>query len=229
MNFFGHAALAARFSSSPYVALGSMLPDFCSMLSSRVPALLHPELAVGVSLHHATDHLFHEHPEFLARSRLAHAELSAAGVTRGAARAVSHIGIELLFDEQLAEAPEAVSVYRSALAARIGPELFTEARLQEPLRELLQLLLERSYTRRPASAEQVTERIRRALASRPRLALQGTSDLAGVQNWVVTTQPRILGCAVQIVADLEAALTLGARAGSLADGKLGEWIERGRR
>src|SRR5688572_23166915 len=117
MNFFGHAALAAgHFSArSPQLpgtdlallCAGAMLPDFISMLRLGRPAVLDEQVARGVSFHHLTDHAFHELDSFLRLSREAFAWLSEQRVPRGPARAVAHIGVEMLLDEVLSDDADA--------------------------------------------------------------------------------------------------------------------------
>ena len=207
MNFFGHAAVAAWFDSCPAFVLGSMLPDFCGMLSLRTPAARDSRLADGIALHHATDALFHEHPLFLQWNSLSVRELSAAGLQRGAARAASHIGVELLFDEELLSDSAARVAYGSGLLAPIEPDLFAEGDGGTRLRHLLEQLAARGLPDVPRAPEHVAERIGRALAHRPRLRLAGAADFHAVRNWVVATRPRVVGCALQISADLRAQLS----------------------
>src|SRR5258706_12541419 len=108
MNFFGHAALAASYLAQqgpdaanelPRFCAGAMLPDFIGMLRLSRPVVHDSVLARGVAFHHRTDELFHELPSFHRLSRSAFAWLSARDMPRGPARAVAHIGIEILLDE----------------------------------------------------------------------------------------------------------------------------------
>ncbi len=88
MNFFGHAAVATDFERDPAYILGSMLPDFCSMLAARPPVLDDERLVAGVRLHHATDLVFHDLEAFQRLSRRRTGACSRA-VSGAAARAQS--------------------------------------------------------------------------------------------------------------------------------------------
>src|SRR6187402_1188694 len=103
MNFFGHALVARRNEATrgqlrAEFVLGSMLPDFATMLASRPPQVTLPDLAAGLSFHHRTDDAFHGAPSFLEFSRRASSFLGERGLTRGSVRAVAHVGVELLLD-----------------------------------------------------------------------------------------------------------------------------------
>src|SRR6202040_922306 len=103
--------------------LGAMLPDFCSMLGLREPCAQDRVLATGIHFHHITDRAFHDLAIFRRLCREATAVLGARGVARGTARAVAHVGVELLLDAVLAEAAAARSAYVAGLRAGQRPEL----------------------------------------------------------------------------------------------------------
>src|SRR6185369_9833050 len=133
MNFFGHAALAASHfgdgrpppsaNELAMLCLGSMLPDFIGMLRLSRPDVRDDTLARGVAFHHQTDEAFHELPSFLRLSREAFGWLSEQQLPRGPARAVAHIGIEILLDEVFAEHEAARVAYLAALRVPVGPAL----------------------------------------------------------------------------------------------------------
>lgn len=205
MNFFGHAAIAGRFESDPVFALGAMLPDFCGMLGVRVPAPEPGPLGAGVRFHHVTDSAFHELPAFRRLNQAACAELGLRGVRRGTARAVAHVGVELLLDAELAENDAARALYFEALRAGGSPALFgavaaftTEER--ERLGRLLALLGERGVAKRPSSAS-IAERLARALAGRPRLAVTVT-DAPKVGEWVELFRARVVSSTETLVTEL---------------------------
>src|SRR3954452_22349226 len=108
MNFFGHALIAQRAETtrgpirSEFV-LGAMLPDFASMLRTRPPFSTLDALSAGLWFHHRTDDAFHGSPSFLQFSGDASRFLSDRGVARGTARAVAHVGVELLLDAAFAD------------------------------------------------------------------------------------------------------------------------------
>lgn len=216
MNFFGHAALAAgHFSAqSPrlpgtdlaLLCAGAMLPDFISMLRLGRPAVLDEQVARGVSFHHLTDHAFHELESFLRLSREAFAWLSEQQVPRGPARAVAHIGVEMLLDEVLSNDADACDAYRAALRAPLDNALsFGVLADPERLSALRASLLERAATRVLPSAELLAERIRRTLAGRPRLALDATAQ-PQLASWVALTRPLVADAAPQLLATLRAQL-----------------------
>jgi hypothetical protein len=177
MNFIGHL-LAARW-ESPAAAfgLGAMLPDFASMAGMRVPGVRHSELAAGVAHHHRTDHLFHDGESFVALQRAAFQHLLEAGVERGPARAVAHIGVELLIDGLLLQGePQLGDAYLSALAAfEQLPSDALPALDMAPLTHLQQRLMHYGIPYDYADPALVTARLIRILGRRPRLALSTTA------------------------------------------------------
>ena len=212
MNFFGHAALAAshfrgdRPPPSPgdlsTLCVGAMLPDFIGMLRLSRPAVADAVLARGVAFHHRSDEAFHELSSFVGLSRQAFDWLSSRALPRGPARAVAHIGIEMLLDEVFAEDSEARDAYRAALAVELGPLLSFPAPLDaERLAALQRALLERAESARNASAELMAERIRRTLAGRPRLATEDSAQSL-LTLWVATTRPLVAAEAPQVFATL---------------------------
>jgi hypothetical protein len=222
MNFFGHAALAhrhfQRLAEPPappehaLLCLGAMLPDFVGMLRASRPELRHPVLARGVAFHHATDEVFHDLPSFVRLSREAFAWLSAHGLPRGPARAVAHIGVEMLLDESFAEDAEARNAYQAALAVPVGDLLaFAEPLDVERLAALQRALLERAATALRPSPELVAERMRRTLSGRPRLATDDAGQ-ALLGSWVALARPDVAAAAPLIFASLRAQLANFGRA-----------------
>jgi hypothetical protein len=212
MNFFGHAALTAQaFRALPELELakvcaGSMLPDFVTMLRLRRPEVADPVVARGVAFHHLTDHAFHDLPSFQALSRQAFARLSARDLPRGPARAVAHIGVEILLDEIMAEDAFARDSYCAALAVPLAPGLtFIGEADAERLSSLQRLLLERAPHSRHPPAALVAERIRRTLAGRPRLATDDRGQLL-IAAWVDEARPLVEQEAPRLLSTLQALL-----------------------
>ena len=85
MNFFGHAVVAGWTDNRAGHLLGSMLPDFATMVRVPLVAVRDPDMRRGIDLHHRTDDAFHRTPSFLALCAYALNELTAAGVRRGTA------------------------------------------------------------------------------------------------------------------------------------------------
>lgn len=222
MNFFGHAALAASHFTEqdppldrrllPTVCVGAMLPDFIGMLRLGRPTIHDATLARGVAFHHGTDEVFHELASFHRLSRQAFAWLSDHDMPRGPARAVAHIGIEMLLDEVMAADEFARDAYRAALRVPLIPLMtFADSADGERLAGLQEALLTRTANYVPPAPELVAERIRRTLAGRPRLA----TDEAGqalLGTWVTRTRPQVLAEAPEVLATLRARLANFGRA-----------------
>jgi hypothetical protein len=222
MNFFGHAALAARHFTEqapafdrellPTLCVGAMLPDFIGMLRLGRPAIHDPVLARGIAFHHATDEVFHELASFHRLSRQAFAWLSDRDMPRGPARAVAHIGIEMLLDEVMATDDFARAAYLAALRVPLMPLMgFPIPADAERLAGLQEALLTRTTAYAQPSPELVAERIRRTLAPRPRLA----TDEAGqalLGTWVTRTRPLVMAEAPEVLATLRARLANFGRA-----------------
>jgi hypothetical protein len=222
MNFFGHAALAARHFADETPApsardlsklcLGAMLPDFIGMLRLGRPTVADAVLARGIAFHHGTDEVFHELEAFLRLSRNAFAWLSQRQLPRGPARAVAHMGIEMLLDEALATDQHARDAYVAALELPL-PELmhFPLAGDAERLSGLQQALLGRAESYQLPSPELVAERIRRSLAGRPRLATDDAGQ-ARLVTWISVTRPLVTAEAPGVLAALRSRLANFGRA-----------------
>jgi hypothetical protein len=210
MNFFAHAKLALWRSDNPRFVLGSMLPDLISMLGLRVLRVDDPEFAAGVAYHHATDTAFHHSPAFLELCSQGIATLSAAGVSRGTARAVAHVGTELLLDGALSHDQHARTSYtrslEAALRERFVDHLVLESRessirLHDGLARLVSAPVPEGY-RDPAF---VLARLQATLARRPRLAIQ-ESELASVRLLVHAYQPLVVRRSPQLLEQVRSAL-----------------------
>ncbi len=222
MNFFGHAALAASHFTNldpsldtavlPTVCVGAMLPDFIGMLRLGRPTIHDSVLATGVAFHHATDEAFHDLPSFHRLSRQAFAWLSERNLPRGPARAVAHIGIEILLDEVLAAEASARDAYRAALGVPLPSLLaFENPRDNERLAALQAALLTRAATQLEPTPELVAERITRSLAGRPRLATDAAGQIL-LGGWVTATRPLVAAEAPEVFATLRTQLANFGRA-----------------
>jgi hypothetical protein len=217
MNFFGHAVIASRREAArggvrAEFVLGAMLPDFASMLRVRPPQATSSALDEGLRFHHATDDAFHGSESFLEFSRQASSFLAAEGLSRGSARAVAHVGVELLLDAALAHESSANEAYLSALDAALtkstaGHIKWAAAEHEAKFQHLCHSLRARGALRGDASAELVAERLRSILAGRPRLALDEAGQSV-VRDWVVTTRPLIVSRAELLVGEVEQRLQL---------------------
>jgi acyl carrier protein phosphodiesterase len=203
LNFFAHAIVASRRSRAPRFVLGAMLPDLVSMIGVRVAHADDPELARGIELHHATDSAFHAAPAFTALCSGSISGLCERGVGRGTARAVAHVGVELLLDGALSvNAPER-ALYGAALAAAADgglSQLLTLApphglpRLSAGLARLASSQLPEAYR----DAAFVADRLRVILARRPRLAM-AEGDYEKVAEWAETIQASVLACSHELL------------------------------
>ena len=208
MNFFGHATLAARVSDRPEFVLGAMLPDFASMLGLREPRAQDRVLAAGIHFHHLTDRAFHDHATFRRLCREATVVLGTRGVARGTARAVAHVGVELLLDAALAESATARSAYVAGLRAGQRPELLRNLHWpsaeQVRLGRLMNRLeggFEEHGDRAHVPSSQIVERLSRALGRRPRLAI-APRDLPAVVDWVEFTHGAVVASAPALLHEL---------------------------
>lgn len=196
MNFFGHATLAARRSDDLRFVLGSMLPDLVSMAGTRLGTVHDPALAAGVALHHETDARFHAAEPFFELCRWASEELQSAGVHRATARAVGHVGSELLLDGLLSDDAVARAAYARALEPEVREpiaELLSLRGAMQP-QELSELMARLSRAPLPEGyrdAGFVLERLRHILAPRPRLAFK-PSDLEPTHAWLRKAQQTLL-------------------------------------
>ena len=172
-----------------------MLPDLLSMLGVRLAHAADAELAQGIELHHATDSAFHGAPLFTELCSQSLAELGERNVGRGTARAVAHVGIELLLDGALSGQASERALYAAALhdAAQgdLGERLTLASpdalpRLRAGLARLARSELPEAY-RDPAF---VVDRLRVILARRPRLAM-AEGDYETVEAWAKRMQPSV--------------------------------------
>ena len=218
MNFFGHAVIARRKEAARGVVraefvLGAMLPDFASMLRVRPPEVLTESLLNGVRFHHATDDAFHGAESFLEFSHQASSFLLAHGLSRGSARAVAHVGVELVLDGALAHESAANEAYLSAVDAALTSSVASHIHWQSSeyaarFRHLCHSLRRRGAAQADASAELIAARLRNILANRPRLALDDAAQSV-VRDWVVTARPLIVSRAPLLVFEVERRLEIG--------------------
>jgi hypothetical protein len=188
MNFFGHATVACALDDAPRFVLGSMLPDLAGMASLRVARLDDAELARGVDLHHETDRVFHAVPAFRVACSSALSVLEPQGVSRASARAVGHVGSELLLDGLLSGDTRARRAYTRALDVAVSESFersveWRDGAGAEHMRTLLVRLRAAPLPEAYRDLDFVCDRLRAILARRPRLALQAR-DLVLVRAWL---------------------------------------------
>jgi hypothetical protein len=190
VNFFGHAIVACWFEPNPNFVFGAMLPDLASMLRLRTPRATDERVERGIALHHATDAAFHRASAFLSLARDARDALLACGLGLGSARALAHIGTEILLDEYLGVDPLLEAVYLDALGAAAEAAIeWNGERERVAVLELASTLRARGVPR-SHPPEFVARRLRRALENHPRLAMNQEHEPA-VAAWVSDARPRI--------------------------------------
>jgi hypothetical protein len=194
VNFFGHAKVATWKSDNPTFIFGSMLPDFAAMCGNALRELFDQELRAGVELHIATDQLFHRSPVFVALCSRATESLGARGVKRASARAVAHVGLELMVDGELSADLDARSAYLDALQAGESDRLGENIRWryqwsQKDWGRLLAILRSSDIPQGYRDTNFVVERLVNLLARRPNLALTTLQEITAVSDWVVETRP----------------------------------------
>ena len=216
MNFFGHALVAQRNEATrgavrAEFVLGSMLPDFASMLRTRPPSTTDAAMGAGLRFHHVTDEAFHGSRAFLEFSGQASSFLTSRGLARGSARAVAHVGVELLLDAALAgeRANEAyLSAIESALTLTVSDHIqWVDRDAKMRFSHLCHSLESRGAVQPDTSPELIAQRLRNILADRPRLALDDGGQSV-VRDWAMTMRPSILAGAAALLAEVELRLEL---------------------
>jgi hypothetical protein len=205
VNFFGHAAVASWYAAPlarGRVALGAMLPDFQTMSGARATAIADAEVAAGVALHHRTDGVFHLLPVVTGLRRDLYDQLEAAGVSRGPARAASHVGVELLLDGVLVDDPAHRVAYEAALAIDPVPATFDQPAW---IAAVLSRLRGHGIPYDLRRADAVTLRIVRMTADRPLLAAKG-DEPDKIRAVLAGYRARIEVAAGTVVTALRAAL-----------------------
>ncbi len=207
MNFVGHLYIARRFDPDLDFGLGAMLPDFAGMARVRLAACDDESVRAGIALHHATDDVFHALPSFTSLTTRTFEGLLARGTARGPARAVAHIGVEMLLDGELLR-DEALGSAFIATVERLRRHQGALARDREG-GERLALLTDRlvahGVPHEYRNTEAVVSRLRRVLSLRPRLALDPVATEASL-GVLPEIQVLVRQCAREIVTAVADAL-----------------------
>jgi hypothetical protein len=210
VNFYAHACVALWRSDDPRFLFGAMVPDLTAMLGLRYATSSDPTLNAGIELHHATDAAFHGAGHFVAMCSSGVAELTDHGVGRGAARAVAHVGTELLLDGRMSHDREARTAYAGALRYAVAhelcetlalPEAVDRARLHTGVARLTLAPLPEGY-RQPAF---VLDRLAHILSRRPRLALE-PGDLPHVERFLERAQTELDSTWLELLEQVRSAL-----------------------
>jgi hypothetical protein len=188
MNYFGHVALAGRFSGSAEFLFGSMLPDWAGIVGCATPQCAHAAVQLGVSFHLISDAEFHQAPIFRTRVSDICRQLESRGMRKAPARAVSHVGFELLLDAELGKTPIHMAAFQAALRVAgpnaIGAHLKWSSRDASDRFENLRLrLIERNSCRDFFAADRIVDRLVYTLRRRPRLCLLA-SERDILREWI---------------------------------------------
>lgn len=205
MNFFGHAAVASWSEAASGALLGAMLPDFAGMCGAHLAETPDPAIARGIALHHRADAVFHQLPVVLGLMRELGARLDAAGCARGPARAVSHIGTELLLDGVLVADAEPRAAYLAGLAADPSGVRWREDDGATRFARLLARLRAHGVPEDLRAVDAICLRLARVLGGRPRLA-PSVDDLHAIRGALAAQQPRVAVAAEAVLRALRAGL-----------------------
>jgi len=207
LNFFGHAVVAGWADNRAGHLLGSMLPDFEAMVRVPLVEVCDEDIQRGIELHHRTDEAFHRAPVFIELCARSLRELKAAGVRRGTARAVGHIGSEMFLDGWLAREQDHVDDYLTALEVEVEGRLEWEddGRAFSKLRARLALWgSPRDYAEPPF----VLARLADALRRRPALEVL-EDESAQVEEFLPRLQRMVERHAPELLTELRNTLGLG--------------------
>lgn len=192
--------------------LGAMLPDFAGMAGARLSRLAEDQrpLSRGVALHHRTDHVFHASPIFLRLMQRTMERLTSAGVSRGSARAVGHIGVELLFDGELLGRGRGDFLGSAYLEALRAAEAVEAAVFRDPgglnrFRSVHRRLFAHGIPHDYRNIEAVATRLAQILRGRPRLELTADGERA-VRDALGAAQDEVAERAESLIDTLETAL-----------------------
>jgi len=183
-----------------------MLPDFEAMVGVPLVEVRDRDIQRGIDLHHQTDDAFHRAPSFLSLCASALEALTDAGVSRGTARAVGHVGSELFLDGWLVREQGHIDHYLAAL------ELDASGLLgwQDQGLAFSKLKTRLTIWGAPhdyAEAPFVLARLTDALRARPALAVQD-EQAAPVAKYLPSLQQMVERCAPELLNELQDALGL---------------------
>ncbi len=200
MNFIGHLHVARWIHTAPAFLFGAMLPDFASMGRVRLGIPADATVRAGVAFHHRTDEAFHHQADFVALMQETLVALSEHGVARGPARAVGHIGVEMLIDGELVHAQGNGDAYVQALqhSGAVDDDPSVDSETRAGLSSVHRRLRAHGVPYDYRNTEAVVSRLSRALSGRPRLAISPEDArkvaivLPEIQRSVVTRLPALL-------------------------------------
>jgi hypothetical protein len=187
-----------------------MLPDFASVLGVAPPTSRHAELSAGIELHHQTDRAFHQTAVFQGLEQRARGALAGAGVSKGARRALAHVGVELLIDAELVRRAPGWAGFAEALrfgsSAGCGEVLDWRPRTPGDASERLARLCSRlAGVEPPSDVARIAARLVAALSARPRLSLRAEEEPV-VQAWLADCAPEVAASLEQLLHQIRSGL-----------------------
>lgn len=188
-----------------------MLPDFAAMCGNSLREVFDQEVRAGVELHLATDQVFHRAPGFVELRTSAFETLEQKGVKRASARAVAHVGVEMMLDGALSTDQAARVNYHTALCAGATEEVARSIRWRDPWdrgdwNRLLNILISANLPQGYRDPDFILERIANLLAHRPKLALTSTQEIEAVANWVDEVLPIVTAQTEVVLAQVKQGL-----------------------
>jgi len=215
MNLSGHIIVAATAwgQASAALHMASALPDIASIGGFRLTGSSdNADVTVGIAAHHKTDRLFHGHRWFLDLNRDIRAELVGLGVGRGPARAVAHVGVELLLDGHLLA--QSAGAQMNSTAFGVLHEIHSDVaslvvdKDQDQWLRYLNKFTDRRAPINLGDPAAVAERLWMILSRRPRLMLD-SNHINVVTRSLQAVKPHIDATAEDLVDELAAGLKSG--------------------
>lgn len=204
MNFYAHLVAASWQSEDPAFALGAMLPDFANMASFRLQPEQPESTAEGVAFHHHSDKAFHSLALFREQEKWTLQHLLDAGLRRGPARGVAHVGVELCLDGALIG--QADTLYLAALeAALVAPLTWESPSDGDSFRRLIARLREIGVPHGYRDPDVVSRRLVQIFAPRPLLALQ-EEEAPVLERAMPAVHDRVNGVSGRVMSSLRSKL-----------------------
>lgn len=216
MNVLGHTYVADRVRPGDAEhALGAVLPDLATMAGVRLAVGAAREvtaatIADGIRCHHATDAAFHTLDRFRVGATALRRDLLDAGLPTGPARAVAHVGYELILDGTLV-GTDTEAAYRRALPLAASPAALgaiTPAHRSRWVAFVERVGVSGDRPIRYDDVDWVAERLVAILTRRPRLAL-GAHHVPAVARVLGSHAVSIRAAAPEILASTFGGRVLG--------------------
>ena len=209
MNFLGHTFVAMADDDGPddrpddpEYLLGAVLPDLASMARVRVDRSgLEGELLRGVRCHIEVDAAFHDLPEFHRGMASLRERLVPHDIGRGAARAIGHVGWELLLDGTLVGSRAEEAYWRALDVAPAALDAITPAGQERWAHFLGRWDLTPRPQLRYDDPGWVADRLYAMLSDRPYLQFRA-EHVPAVAEALADEQPSVVAAAGTVLAAL---------------------------